>query len=200
MLIEGSQSPAGRGALEQVRMLPELPSFVSPTANVLLFTPASRFRGKIPTPLQQVGSGVMAASLQWQHARMAAAPTRGGGFPQDRGQVCAGTGSQGWDLQRRGRGLQSRGPFLPLLLPARGRILHCNFKCYNFLITSSKTMSSLCGKGPPPSRLVLHAPLAGSRAFMGKDSSIVWDGQLRGPHPLNPHRLPRGTAGRDPHP
>lgn len=95
--------------------------------------------------------------------------------------------------------MQGRGPFLPLLLSARGRILHCNFKCYNFLITSSQTMSSLCGKGPPPSRLVLHAPLTGSRAFMGKDSSIVWDRQLRGPHPLNPHRLPRGTAGRDPH-
>lgn len=60
-------------------------------------------------------------------------------------------------------------------------------------------MSSLCGEGPPPSRLVLHAPLTGSGAFMGKDSSIVWDGQLRGSHPLNPHGLPRGTAGRDPH-
>lgn len=130
---------------------------------------------------------------------MAAAPIPGGGSPQDQGQVCAGRGSQGWDLQRRGRGSQGRGPFLPLLLSARGRILHCNFKCYNFLITSSQTMSSLCGEGPPPSRLVLHAPLTGSGAFMGKDSSIVWDGQLRGSHPLNPHGLPRGTAGRDPH-
>lgn len=139
--------------------------------------------GKIPTCLQQVGSSVMAMSLQWQRATMAAYPLHGGGFPQDRGQVCAGTGSQGWDLQRRGRGLQGRGPFLPLLLSARGRILHCNFKCYNFLITSSLTMSSLCGKGPPPSRLVLHAPLTGSSAFMDKDSSIVWDRQLRGPHP-----------------
>lgn len=143
----------------------------------------------------------MAPSLHWQCATMAAAPIHGGGIPQDRGQVCAGTGSQGWDLQRRGRGLQGRGPFLPLLLSARGRILHCNFKCYNFLITSSKTMSSLCGEGPPPSRLVLHAPLTGSGAFMGKDSSIAGDGPLKGaPHPLNPHGLPRGTAGRDPHP
>lgn len=46
--LGGPQSLAGQGALEQVRMLPELPSFVSPTANVLLFPPASGFRGENP--------------------------------------------------------------------------------------------------------------------------------------------------------
>lgn len=106
-------------------MLPA--SFVSPTANVL-FPPTSEFRGENPHP----------SSPSWEQcdgdvpAMTAAAPIHGGGFAPDRGRVCAGPGSQGWDLQRRRRGLQGRGPFLPLLPSARGRILHCNFKCYNF--------------------------------------------------------------------
>lgn len=116
----------------------------------------------------------MAVSLLWQcpyfHAKVA--------FLRSGGSVLA-QGSQGWDSPRQGRGLQGCRPFLPPLLSAR-RILHCNFKCYNFLITSSQTMSSLCSEGPPPSRLALHAPLTGSTAFMDKDSGIVWDRQLRG--------------------
>lgn len=105
--------------------------------------------GKIPTRLQGAGSSTM--SLQWQ------CPRNGSVFLQGSVGSVLVQGSRGWDPQRQGRGLQGCGPFLPLLLLARGRILHCNFKCYNFLITSSQTMSSLCGEGPPPSRLALHA-------------------------------------------
>lgn len=59
-------------------------------------------------------------------------------------------------------------------------------------------MSSLCAEGPPPSRLVLHAPLTGPRAFMDKDSSIVWDRRLRGPPPLKPTQAAPGDSREGP--
>lgn len=78
--LGGLQSSAGQGALEQVRMLPELPSFVSPTANILLFPPASGFRGenahRSSTSWDQCDGDVLA---------MAACPNPWCGFPQDRG-------------------------------------------------------------------------------------------------------------------
>lgn len=133
----GSVSSRARGGVGGSGCCQSCPALYPPQQTLFFSLQSRGLGGKIPTPLQQVGSSVTAMSLHWQRATMAASPPHGSGSPQDRGQVCAGTGSPGWDLQRRGRGLQGRGPFLPpLLLSARGRILRCNFKCYNFLITS----------------------------------------------------------------
>lgn len=109
-------------------------------------------------------------------------------------------GFRSWDLQRQERGLQGRRPFLPPLLWARGRILHCNFKCYNFLITSSQTMSSLCSEGPPPS-LLPRAPHAAHRlqGFYGQGQRHHLEQRLRGPStPQNHIGCPRGDIREGP--
>lgn len=161
MLGRGLSLQLGRGLWGEAKVLPEQvpsPAFC-PLQQMFSLQPVG-VRRENPHP----------ASTGWEQRdgsvpALAASPLlRGGGFPQDwggGGSVLA-QGSQGWDLQRRGRGLPGRRPFVPFppppqVLSSRGRILHCNFKCYNFLITSSQTMSSLCGEGPPPSRLALHA-------------------------------------------
>lgn len=160
MLGRGLSLQLGRGLWGEAKVLPEQvpsPAFC-PLQQMFSLQPVG-VRRENPHP----------ASTGWEQRdgsvpALAASPLlRGGGFPQDwgGGGVCAGTGVPGLGPAEAGKGLARPQALCPVpppqVLSSRGRILHCNFKCYNFLITSSQTMSSLCGEGPPPSRLALHA-------------------------------------------
>lgn len=174
-------------------MLPA--SFMSHTANVL-FPPTSEFRGENPHP----------SSPSWEQcdgdvpAMTAAAPIHGGGFPRTRGGSVLAPAPRAGTCRGGEGACRAAGPSSPCSLQQEeeSSTVILNAIIFNNLLTNNELIVRQ-GVPRPPSRLVLHAPLTGSGAFMGKGSSILRGRQLRGSHPLNPHRLPRGAAGRDPH-
>lgn len=116
VLGRGLSLQLGRGLWGEAKVLPEQvpsPAFC-PLQQMFSLQPVG-VRRENPHP----------ASTGWEQRdgsvpALAASPLlRGGGFPQDwggGGSVLA-QGSQGWDLQRRGRGLPGRRPFVPFPPP-----------------------------------------------------------------------------------